>query len=90
VVTVSVLDADVADAREIEGGAKPQCALLGSPLQERSTVPLNPEAELAVTFTLLEPPAVTVRDPGSTAKTKSVTLNCAPVEVLGLKLASPE
>src|SRR5437588_649853 len=86
----AVRSSDSAAARETEAGAKPQRALLGSPLQERSTVPLNPEAELALTLTLPEPPAVTVREPGSTAKAKSVTLNCTAVEVRGLKLASPE
>jgi hypothetical protein len=88
--TVSVLDADIAATPEIAAGAKPQRALLGRPLQERSTVPSNPEAELALTLTLPEPPAVTVRVLGSTAKAKSVTLHCVALEVLGLKLAFPE
>ncbi len=89
-VMVSGLDDEVAVANEIEAGAKEQRALAGRPVHERSTVPLKPEAELAVTVALPELPAVTVRAPGSTAMVKSVTLNWAAVEVLGLKLASPE
>jgi hypothetical protein len=87
---VNALDAEVAAASEMEAGLKTQCALAGSPAQERSTVPLNPDEELAVTVALPELPAVTVREPGVTAMLKTVTLNRAAAEVLGLKLASPE
>ena len=88
-MNVSVLDAEVAEAGETVEGAKPQAALAGRPLQERSTVPLYPEGELTVTLALPELPAVRVGEPGSTVTAKSVTLNCAAGEVLGLKLASP-
>ena|SRR5271166_4074393 len=62
---VVIVRADVPELLAIEGGLKAQLAPLGSPTQERLTVPVNPNAGVRLTVDAAEEPAAMV--PGDKA-----------------------